>query len=118
MRAQLFALLLCAPATAQLISMSFCAPPVSGGYPDCLSSCFNWQATVGQCFPCDSNKGPCSAANPSFITTPQNLMLYNDAACTSPSFGPLPIVVDNVCRSDVTGASYSYRALNMSAVIG
>lgn len=98
--------------------MSFCAPPVAGGPADCLSSCFNWLATAGQCFPCDSSRGPCSAANPSFITTDKTLVLYNDAACSSPSFGPLPIVVDNVCRVDVTGASYSYRALNISAVIG
>ena len=140
MRARLALLLVLARVSAQpLIGMTFCAPP------DCFSNCKNWLATAGQCLPCDGAKGPCSSANPSFLVSEKDLKLYSDASCTqqSQSWGPLPIVIDGTCRalpalkralrhhttptrsqprpSYPTGtdnAVYSYKAVNISGIIG
>jgi len=103
-------------AQAQLINMAVCSDAA------CQSNCIYWSTTANACAPCDKNKGMCNTLNPSSITKSDSLTLYSDSACASKNAitSPMPIVLDNSCRQLVTSGVNvgSYRAMNVSAVIG
>ena len=103
---------LIAAASGQLLGMKVCVSS------DCSTGCTTWATSSGSCAVCSSSNGPCSAFNPSSITTLGGITFYSDATCTNPTTSSLPLSWDGSCHPLPTISGVSYSATNVSAVIG
>lgn len=103
-------LLLLPLVNSQIIDVTVCADDV------CNDGCINWRINSGDCAVCQG--GVCSLSNPSSITTATSITFYSDIKCTNliPGTYKMPIVLDNQCSRLQLGGSY--RAKNVSAIIG
>lgn len=99
-------------ARSQIIDISVCSDNT------CNKDCLSWRTNVGQCSVCVGGASQCSVTNPSSITTTNSITLYSDSNCATaiPSTTNMPIILDNQCHKFQVGGSY--RAQNMSLVIG
>lgn len=99
---------------SQIISMAVCKDLV------CSKECMYWTATSGKCATC---QGTCSLSNPSSIVTTSSITLYSDSSCQQiiPGTQQMELLVDRGCNTliaEYANTIGSYKAANMSAVIG
>ena len=107
-------LLLVPTVNSQIISMAVCKDTI------CSKDCVYWTATSGKCASC---QGTCSLSNPSSIVTTSSITLYSDSSCQQiiPGTQQMQLLVDRGCNTliaEYANTIGSYKAANMSAVIG
>jgi hypothetical protein len=105
-------LLLLPIVSSQIIDISLCSDT------SCSKNCLSWRTNAGQCSVCVGGVNQCSVNNPSSITTSNSITLYSDSTCTNviQTTSNIPITLDNKCHTFQLGGSY--RAENVSLVIG
>ena len=105
---------------SQLINMKVCSDLA------CNTGCVSWTASNGVCSPCQGDPSTCSITNPSSIVTTSSISLYSDDKCSREHIitgtYQMPLTLDQSCHILYTTNTnlpiLSYRALNLSALIG